>query len=615
MNKLMLRRVRIIFIAVIAVFILLSGRLAYLQILKHDYYWYRAEGNRFTKITLAAPRGEIFDRAGRLLVTNRPGFVVSLMDMGDGYDPETIEFLSEILEIDTDEIYSGIQGQLYMRYLPLRLKSDIPFETIAKISEHRWRMKGVNIEVRPIRDYRESSTAAHLFGYLGQGEIKDEPTLVSWAAADYRYRPGDLVGQAGIEHTWEPWLRGRDGEQRIETNTYGQAINYFERREPVPGHNLFLTMDLALQQVVEDALERRVRMIVGEGNRRAGRAAAVVLDPNSGAILAMASYPSYDLNTFHQDYDPVLRNDPLQPLTNYATQGQYPVGSTFKMVTGTAVLEEGIMRERDIISCTGVINIYNDTKSCYQNYAHGPVNFYSALAVSCNIYFFRAGLAAGIDNISRYAREYGFGSPVGLRDVPGEASGIVASREYKQEKKGEIWFPGDTMSAAIGQSYNSFTPLQLANYTAIIANGGLHYRPYLVERVADSEGGIVREVEPEVIRQAAISDRTISIVREAMRRVTQPGGTAWYRFSRLPVAIAGKTGSAEVADFRSGIPPHSLFTGYAPYDRPEIVVAVLIEYGGLGETGAVPVAAEIMEYYFTGTIEGVMDSDAGSPAD
>ncbi|MEW5785825.1 MAG: penicillin-binding protein 2 [Bacillota bacterium] len=611
----MLHRVRLIFVLVIGIFILLSGRLAYLQILQHDYYLYRSESNRFTKITLVAPRGEIYDRQGELLVTNRPGFIVSLMDMGDGYDDETIAFLSEILGIPEAEIRSAIDGQLYMRYLPLRLKSDITPEIIARISENRWKLKGVNIEVHPIRDYRVGSTAAHIFGYLGQAPV-GEYTQALWSKAGYEYAAGDLVGQEGIERAWEPWLRGRNGEQRIETNNLGQLINYFERKDPVPGNNLYLTLDLELQRVTEDILKRRVETILADGkNKYAGRATAVVLDPNSGAILALANYPSYNLNTVRQDYEQ-LAADPLRPLNNLALQGTFPIGSTFKMVTGTAVIEEGKLGPRDIAYCPGVITLVGDTKSCYNKAAHGAVNFYDAMAVSCNIYFYRAGLAVGIDKLAEYAREYGFGSPTGLTDVPGESAGVVASREYKASVSGgEQWYAAETMSAAIGQSYNSFTTLQLANYAAIIANGGTHYRPYLVQTVLDSAGRVVRETVPEPLRQAQISERTLSIVREGMRRVTQPRGTAWYRFSHLPVAVAGKTGSSEVGD--SNKPSHSLFTGYAPYEKPEIVVAVVVEFGGLGETGAVPIAAEIMEYYFTGTIKGVMDSDAddGPPAD
>lgn len=605
----MLKRVRVIFVLVIAVFIVLSGRLAYLQVLKHDYYRYRSEQNRFTRITLPATRGEIYDAGGKLLVSNRPGFIVSLMDMGEGYDDETVSYLSEILQIDKEEISRAIEGRRYMRYLPLRLKSDITMETISQIQEHRWKLKGVNIEIHPIREYREGATAAHILGFLGQAPV-DESTRERWAGEGYEYEDGDLVGQEGIERTWEPYLRGVDGEQRIEINNMGQPINFFERREPVSGYRLYLTLDLDLQRAVEEALARQVEGIIAkEGDQYVGRASAVVLDPNSGAILALANYPSYDLNRVGEDYARLLQ-DPKRPLTNSAIQGCYPIGSIFKMVTGTAALERGVISDRDIFHCGGVITLYGDTKACYRRTAHGSLNFYRALAVSCNIYFYQAGLRAGIDAISRYAREYGFGSPTGLRDLGGEAAGVVASREYKAAVTGgEPWYPAETMSAAIGQSYNSITPLQIANYAAMIANGGTQYRPYLVQKAVDSEGNVVHEAKPEPLRQAQISARTLGIIREGMRGVTGPGGTGYYNFARLPVVTAGKTGSAEASAPGLGIPPHSLYVGYAPYRNPQIVVSVIVEHGGIGATAAVPAAAEIMEYYFTGRTEGADSSE------
>lgn len=598
MTKQMLQRIRKIFILVIIIFILLTGRLAYLQIMQHDYYWYRAERNRFTKVTLVASRGDILDRNGNVLVTNRPGYVVSLMDMGEGYDPETIAFLSEILELDEKEIYNAIAGQAYMRYLPLRLMSDITPEIIAQISENRWRLKGVNIDVHPIRDYRAGETAAHVLGYLNQGTITSEGTLEEWARDGYDYKPGDLVGHTGLERVWEPWLQGSNGEQRIETNHLGQAINYFERVEPEPGHNLQLTLDLDLQKVAEEALVRRIEALQEDGNESARRGSAIVLDPSTGAILAMANSPSFDLNTHGKN------NEQIQEL-NLVIQGTYPIGSTFKMVTGAAVLEEGLFGDRERHHCAGIITVDNESKTCYRGIAHGSLNFYDAMAVSCNIYFYRAGLAVGIDDLARYAREFGFGSVTGLTDLPFERAGLVASREVKAERNPYPWYRVETMDAAIGQGFHNFTPLQLANYAAIIANGGTHYRPYLVEKVTDGQGNVVKEIEPEALRQADLSGDTLSVLQEGMLRVTRPRGTAYYHFSHLDVDVAGKTGSAEVTGFR----PHSLFVGYAPYENPEIVVAVIIEHGGIGFDGGVPVAAEIMEYYFAGTIKGDMDTD------
>ncbi len=611
MNKFMLKRIRLLFMAVIVIFVVLSSRLAYLQIIKHDYYWFRSEENRLTKINLPAPRGEIFDCKGRLLVSNRPGFGLSLMDRGEGYDRESIEILSGILEIDPEEIYSAIQGQLYMRYLPLKLQQDITAETIARVSEKRWLLKGVNIDIWPIRDYRCHGTLAHVLGFLSRATIS-ESLQQSWKEGGYDYQPGDLVGQDGLERVYELYLRGEDGEQLIETNYLGQPINYMERKEPTPGSNLVLTIDVDLQKIAEEALQRRIEIIAKEEkNRLVGRASAVVMDPESGAILAMANCPSYDLNNISKEYVQ-LDQDPLKPLMNSAIKGLYPIGSTFKMITGTAALEEKKIRDRDILYCPGVIRLAGDTVSCYHRTAHGGVNLYDALALSCNIYFYRAGLAAGIDKLAYYAREYGFGSPTGLKDLPGEEEGIVACPEYKAKiTGGEPWYEAETMSAAIGQTFHSITPLQLATYVSIIANGGKHYRPYLVARVEDYQGNTVLDTEPELLRQADISQQTLQIIQEGMRRVTQSSpraGTAWYQFKDLPVAVAAKTGSAQV-DSGDSIPAHSLFVGYAPFEKPEIAVAVIVEHGGIGATGATPVAAEIMEYYFTGEIKGITDND------
>lgn len=603
MNKLMLRRARLLLIVLLISLILFSGRLAYLQIVRHDYYWFRAEENRFTKLTLLAPRGEIFDRHGRLLVTNRPGFVLSLMDMGDGYDEESIALLSEILGIEETEIYEAIQGQLFMRYLPLKLQRDITFETIARVSENRWKLKGVNIDVQPIRDYREGETAAHLLGYLSRATAR--PLLQqALQEAGFNYQPGDLVGQEGIERNWELYLRGKDGEQLIETNHLGQPISHLERVEPVPGNNLYLTLDLGLQKAAERALARRINILREEGNGFVGRATAVALDPNSGAILAMASLPAYDPNLIIRDYNR-LAADPLKPLNNVAIMGEYPVGSTFKMVTGAAVLEEGIFQADQIVRCPGVINLVGRTVGCFRHTAHGAVDIYDGLAISCNIYFYRAGLAAGINRLAHYAREFGLGSPTGLTDLPGEQAGIVASPEAKARISNEPWNEGETLSAAIGQTFNSFTMLQMANYTAMIANGGRHYRPHLVQRVVDHEGKTLLEVEPELLRVAAISEETFKIIQEGMRRATQVSprvGTAWFQFRDLPVTVAAKTGSAQVAEVGSGIPAHSLFVGYAPFENPRIAIAVIVEHGGTGATGATPVAREMIEYFFTGTV-------------
>ena len=289
-----------------------------------------------------------------------------------------------------------------------------------------------------------------------------------WGGLGYEYQPGELVGQSGIELAWEPFLRGEDGGVQVEVNSTGQAIREFERVEPVPGANLFLTLDLQLQQVLERSLVEVIEGLLSAGNEYAGEAAAVVLDPRNGRILAMASIPSYNLNTFRFDF-PQLVNDPLRPLVNKAIEEHYPVGSTFKMVTAMGALEKGLISRTERVYCGGTITRYGATKSCYHGRAHGAMNILEAIKKSCNIFFYELGLRQGIDALAYYSRQFGFGNVVGLKDIFGEKSGIVASREFKSTLyPDEPWYPAETMDASIGQSFHSITPLQLANYAAMM---------------------------------------------------------------------------------------------------------------------------------------------------
>ena len=597
MDKKMLRRTRFFFTLVILLFILLGARLAYLQVIQYEHYWNRAERNRFRIMPISAPRGEIYGSQGEQLVTNRPGFTVSLVDLGSGYSEETIASLGRLLEMEEEEIRERIRSQYYSRYMPIRLKTDVSLETVAVISERRLEMPGVLIEVQPIRNYALGQTAPHLLGYLGSSPAP-EWIVARWAARGYEnYRPGDMVGQSGLERVWEPYLRGRDGGVQVEVNSTGQSIREFERVEPVPGHDLYLTLDIPLQQAVEQTLKDTVEYLrEEEGNLYAGVASAVALDPNTGRILAMASIPDYDLNTFRSDY-PDLLADGQEPLVNKAIEDHFPVGSVFKMVTAIAALQEGAVSRNERVRCTGSITRYNATKSCFRGTVHGPVHVVDAIRRSCNVFFYEMGLRVGIDRLAHYSREFGFGSPTGLQDVLGERSGIVASREYKDRVYQEPWYPAETMDAAIGQSFQSITPLQLANYTALLANGGIHYRPYLVERVVDNQGQTVLLAEPEVLHRMEVDEGHWQAVREGMARAVLPGGTA-ARLADMTIPIAGKTGTAQVTTRESDIPTHSLFVSYAPVEEPEIALAVFIRHGGLGGATAAPAARDILEFYF-----------------
>lgn len=597
MNKKMMKRARFFIALVLVLFILLAARLADLQIVNHEDYWHRAERNRLRILPVTATRGEIFDSEGEKLVTNRPGFTVSLMDLGTGYSDETIAGLAEILALDENEIRQKIDSQYYRRYYPIRLKTDVDIEKVAQIEERRIELPGVMIEVQPIREYVLDDFAPHLLGYMGEGPIRDEAREL-WGEMGYEPRPGDIVGLRGVEERWEHTLRGRDGGVQVEVNHTGQAIREFERVEPEPGDNLYLTLDTSLQVAMEEALQRAVKHLVEEeGNRHAGEAAAVALDPNSGRILGMASFPSFNPNTFYDDYTELLEDD-RNPLINKAIAEHYPIGSSFKMVTAMAGLEGGHITPRSTITCGGTVTRHGATKSCYRGTVHGTISLVNAIKRSCNIYFYETALRAGIDSLSEYSRKFSFGSPTGLQDIFGERSGIVASREYKEERYGEPWYPAETMDAGIGQSFQSITPHQMATYTSIIANRGLHYRPYLVERVVDNDGSTIQIQEPEVVDVLEAQDSHWEAIQRGMLEATRPGGTAAGTLADFPVIVAGKTGTAQVVGREGSIPPHSIFVCYAPYEDPEIALAVFVKHGGTGGTTAAPVAREILSEYF-----------------
>jgi len=592
MDKKTLARFRFLFILVALSLVLLTTRVAYLQIANYDHYVTRSERNRVTKLPVHAPRGEIYDRNDQLLVTNQPGFVLSLMDMGGGYDSDTIAFLAEKLELEEEEIREKIRRYRFTRYMPVQLKEDISEETMAEIYESRWKLQGISIEPQPIREYKFGVSGAHLFGYLGLDEPR-ESINEEWTEQGYEYRTGERVGQArGLEEVWEPYLRGEDGEQLVETNYLGQPQNYLDREEPVPGKDLYLTLDTGLQEVATSSLKEMVDEIQEEeDNEEHIKGAVVVLDPNTGAIMAMHNYPSYDPNTVSEDIDE-LKQDPRQPFNNTAISGTYPIGSTFKMITGIAALEEGEITDQTSFNCQGVLDAANTTKSCHS--VHGSTSIYRGIAESCNIFFYQAGLRAGIDAIAHYSREFGLGVYPGLEDIRGETRGTVASRE-EMEKRGRQWHKAETMDAAIGQTLHDYSPMQMAQYVSMIANGGVHYRPYLVDRVYDYQGETVKEVEPEILREADVSSETLDIIREGMKQTVGPGGTANYAFRNVEEEVAAKTGTAEPSGDSSS---HGLFVAYGPYEDPDLAVAVLVEHGSAGATSAAPVAADIMEYYF-----------------
>ena len=603
MSKNILKRLRLFLFLTIIIIGVLMARLAYLQVVQGDYYRYRSEVNMLRVLPITAPRGEIFDSNGDKLVSNREGFTISLGEVPPEHREKVISFLSKELNKEIEDIEEEIQKQRYRRYLPVRLATDVGLETVARIEERRLELPGVIIEVQPIRNYVYDRLASHILGYMG--EEPPQFYIDKWEKEGYTYSYGDRTGKDGIELVWEPYLRGEDGGQLVEVNSSGRLIRSRDKNAPVPGNDLYLTLDAGLQRDTEQFLRDQVFELQEEG-KRTKVASAVVLDPNSGKVLAMASYPDYNPNTFNIDFDSEIQAQDIS-YNNRAIRGNYSGGSTFKMVTAAAALEEGEVRSKETFRCGGSLTRYGATKSCFRGTAHGSINITDALIKSCNVFFYEMGLRVGIDNLAYYSREFGFGRPTGLTDIPGESSGDVASRETKRAKSVDPnWYPAETMDAAIGQGFHDFTPLQLANYTAIIANGGIHYKPYLVDRVVSQEGEVVFEAEPQLHR-VDISDETIEILREGMEGVTRPGGTAGF-LQRLPMETAGKTGSAQV---HRDLDTHGLYVGYAPAKDPEIAFAVVIEFGGTGGSAAAPVAEKIIRSYFD--IEDIEEEGAEGP--
>lgn len=598
------RRLTCMSIVAVLIFAVLTGRLGYLQITEGERYEKMATENRIRLLPLAAPRGDILDRNGRTLVTSRLAPVISVVPM-DMDDPDAVlARLSEVLGYDVRQTVSERVERLkerkeYRAYTPIRIATDADINTLTKIAEHQSELPGVMIEEQPVRDYLLGDVGAHVFGYVR--EI-DREELEAWR--DKGYKMGDIVGKTGVERVYDEYLHGEPGGQQVEVDADGRPVKILPgRRMPVPGHSLKLTLDREVQEAAVFGLRKVMEAIEKEFPTKA--AIAVAIDVRTGGVLALASEPSFDPNIFTKETIPpdiwASISDPTwQPQLNRAIRGVYPPGSTFKMVTATAGLETGTIRPEDTILDRGVYWRV-EPKKCWKAGGHGVVHLTRAIAVSCNVYFYDLGYRTGIENLNKYAALYGLGQPTGIDLYPVEATGLLATPEWKLEhykelglSQAEPWQPGETLSAAIGQGFSAFTPLQMANYIATIANGGTRYRPYLASEIIAPDGQIERTVEPRIIEELNLDPETVAAVRKGMYLVTQGEGTAAYYFQGFPVSVAGKTGTAQNPHGAD----HAWFVAFAPYENPEIAVAVLVEKGGHGGSAAAPVVKRILEAYF-----------------
>ena len=591
-EKLKQRVFRLTLICSVFFFILLT-RLWYLQVIQVEKLKELSESNRLRFVPVAASRGALLDRNGEVLVSNAPSFSLAVVPQEVKDKDALLEALARDLGLDRAELQERWEkGKSKAKYFPIVLAAGITRDQLEFIEENRVRLPGLEVEMKPVREYPGQLMGAHLFGYIaeiGEKELADQ------RFADYN--PGDYVGKSGIERNWESYLHGADGGKQIEVDARGRYLRTMSETKPVPGNGMVLTIDRNIQKAAEQAFEGKA-------------GAAVALEIATGEILAFASTPGFDPSLFAgrmpKDKWQEYLADKRHPLENKALKGQYPPGSTFKIITALAGLEEGLIDAGTSVNCTGSYKVGNSTFRCWERKGHGVTDLKKALRQSCDVYFYQLGERLGVDRIARVAREFGLGEPLGM-GLDNEKGGLIPTTQWKEQRYGKKWFRGDTLSAAIGQGYVLTTPIQLASMIAAVANDGTYYRPHLVKRIVSPEGKTIREYTPEVIKRAQMKTANLQLVKEGLLAVVnEPRGTGGA--ARLyEVKVAGKTGTSQVVklrDSKGGIPyqyrDHALFVAFAPYENPEVAVAVVVEHGEHGGSAAAPIAGRILRTYFEG---------------
>jgi penicillin-binding protein 2 len=583
LNKKYAYRLEFMMVTGFLVILILIGRMFYLQIIKGSTYRRQAEGNRTRYTRILAPRGIIYDCNGEELANNKPGVMVSLVRQTGAYKEETLERLSQLLNIPVADIKETIRLSGGSSE-PIRLVRNASPEVVDKVEENLRYLPGVMLEVQPVRNYPNKQLAVHALGYVG--EISDYE-IEQGAYSDLK--AGDIIGKFGLENYYDSYLRGEDGSYREEVDVAGRVVQIMDKVEPKPGQGLVLTIDAKLQRVAEEAVDRQLRAIGARG------AAVVAIDPNNGEVKALVSRPGFDPNWFVNGISEknwkYLNTDPFHPMTDKVIAGEYPPGSTFKIVTGSAALEEKKVTPDELIYDSGrhwLIDMRNAGGE-----ALGYINFKRALAASDNVYFYEMGNRVGIEALDKYAREFGFGQTTGI-DLHGEAQGLIATPEYKKKVFDDEWYLGDTFNTAIGQGFTLATPIQVAEMLSAVATDGKRYKPHLVSKILNDDGSVAKTFDPEEEGRLPISESTLKLIQEGLEAVTESGGTASFLKS-LPVPVAGKTGTAEN--------PHGLehgwFIAYAPTTRPQLVVVCIVEQGSFGTISAAPIVKSILEYVFT----------------
>lgn len=587
----MKHRVMLLSFVVGAIFFVLLLRLWHLQILNADDYRNMSENNRLRFVPVAASRGAIMDRRGSVLVSNRPSFSLAVVPQEVRDREALLDQLSALLRLDRMELAERWEkGKGRAKYYPIVLASNISRDQVEIIEENRLRLPGVEVEMKPVREYSNGVLAAHLLGYIG--EISENEL----GRQDFEeYNPGDYIGKNGIERAWEQELHGSDGGRQLEVDARGRVLRTISESYPTVGNSVVLTIDAAVQKSAEKAF--------GE---QAG--AAVALDVNSGEVLAFVSNPGFDPALFSgklpADKWKEYLEDKRHPMENKALTGQYPPGSTFKIITALAGLEGGKINDSTSVNCRGSYDVGTSTFKCWNKHGHGTTNLRKSLRESCDVYYYQLGERLGVDGIAAMAQKFMLGAPMGV-GLAHEKGGNIPTADWKLKKYGKRWIYGETMPVSIGQGYVLMTPIQLASMIATVANEGTVYRPHLVKKIVDADGKVLKEFKPEVVGRTGISANSFRLVKQGLYAVVnEPGGTG--AAARLgDVKVAGKTGTSQVVKMRDGkqnnayqYRDHALFVAFAPYENPEIAVAVVIEHGEHGGAAAAPIAGRILRAWF-----------------
>jgi penicillin-binding protein 2 len=592
--------------AVLAAFALLFVRFFQLQVVQHDAYASKAEDNRISIVPIAPNRGLMLDRNGVILARNFSAYTLEIFPAKVRDLERTILELGEVVDVQAKDrsrfrkLYAEIRNA---ESLPIRTR--LTDEEVARFAANRYRFPGVEIKARLFRQYPHGELAAHVIGYIGRIDQKDQEKLAE-LEVEANYRGTDYIGKSGLEASYQQELHGTTGFEQVEIDAAGRGIRTLARTPAQAGNNVTLTLDIKLQEVAETAFGER-------------RGALVAIEPSSGGVLAFVSKPGYDPNLFVDGIDPAswagLNSSPDRPLTNRAIAGIYPPGSTFKPYMAMAALELGKRTQKSAINDPGYFEFggrrFRDSKPG----GHGYVDLYKSIVVSSDTYYYQLANDLGIDAIAGFMGKFGFGSRSGI-DLEGEATGVLPSQEWKQKRfrrpEQQKWYAGETISIGIGQGYNAYTPIQLAVALATLAANGDMYRPRLVSYIDNLRSGERRNIEPALVSRLALKAENVEFVKRAMAGVNKEG-TGARSFGSAQYSNGGKTGTAQVVGMKQGEKyderkvserhrDHSLFIVFAPLESPKIALVVIVENGGFGARAAAPIARTVLDYYFLGKL-------------